>query len=57
MSSNEHELPSMESALTNAARLLENAELETDLAKMERIEKLADSWISIAGIYVAASRS
>ncbi len=35
-------------ALASAARLLLNAELEIDLARMERMEKLADSWISIA---------
>lgn len=34
----------------NARRLLQNAEMETDLAKMERIEKLADSWIVLAQI-------
>jgi hypothetical protein len=37
-------------ALENAVRLLFNAEFEIDLAKMERYEKLADSWISIAGM-------
>ncbi len=36
------------STLAEAARLLHYAELETDLAKMERYEKLADSWIDIA---------
>ena len=35
-------------ALSNAARLLAAAEMEIDLAKMERYEKLADSWIAIA---------
>jgi hypothetical protein len=38
------------SALANAARLLNHAELECDLAKMERYEKLADSWIGIASM-------
>jgi len=38
------------SALQTAARLLHNAEIECDLAKMERIEKLADSWIGIASM-------
>lgn len=51
------ELPTMEMALCNAARLLHDAELETDLKKMERVEKLADSWISVAGVLVAADRS
>jgi hypothetical protein len=37
-------------ALQNAARLLQHAEMECDLAKMERYEKLADSWISMAGM-------
>jgi hypothetical protein len=37
-------------ALANAARLLDNAELETNLPLMERLEKLADSWISIASM-------
>ena len=38
------------SALETAARLLHHAELECDLAKMERYEKLADSWINIASM-------
>jgi hypothetical protein len=39
-----------ESALGNAARLLQGAEMETDLKKMERYEHLADSWVAIAGL-------
>lgn len=35
-------------ALANAARLLRNAELETNLPLMERLEHLADSWIAVA---------
>jgi len=42
----------VDSALANAARLLHNAELITDLALMERLEKLADSWINVAGLLV-----
>lgn len=43
--------PSCDQALINAARLLREAELErTNLALAERLEKLADSWISIAGL-------
>jgi hypothetical protein len=53
----DEELPTVEAALKNAARLLHDAELETDLKKMERTEKLADSWVSIAGVLVAADRS
>lgn len=35
-------------ALGNAARLLRNAEMDTNLPLMERLERLADSWIAIA---------
>ncbi|MGH3319868.1 MAG: hypothetical protein ACRDN9_06735 [Streptosporangiaceae bacterium] len=37
-----------EQAIHNAARLLDAAEAETNLALMERLEKLADSWIGLA---------
>ena len=43
-------------ALGNAARLLHNAEGETDRHLMERLEKLADSWISIANTLLARER-
>ena len=46
----------VQSALLNAARLLGNAELETDLSRMERMEKLADSWIAIASTLAVANR-
>lgn len=39
-------------ALGNAARLLAFAEGETNLAAMERMEKLADSWTAIASLLV-----
>ncbi|MGW2936049.1 hypothetical protein ACWDA7_30325 [Streptomyces sp. NPDC001156] len=42
------EPPTADSALVNAARLLRNAEMVTDLALMQRLESLADSWIAIA---------
>ncbi len=42
--------PTCDEALINAARLLRNAEGETDRHLMERYEKLADSWLSLAGI-------
>lgn len=42
-------------ALANAARLLHNAELETNLPLMERLEHLADSWIAIARTLVERS--
>lgn len=38
----------VDGAIGNAARLLQNAEMITDLALMERLERLADSWIAIA---------
>lgn len=44
------ETVTFQSALSDAARLLHHAELECDLAKMERYEKLADSWINIASM-------
>lgn len=51
------ELVTVDTALANAARLLRNAEGETDRHLMERIEKLADSWVSIAGILVQRERT
>lgn len=44
-------------ALRNAARLLYAAELETNLALMERLENLADSWMAIASMLVAVERA
>ncbi|MFD8254687.1 hypothetical protein [Streptomyces werraensis] len=35
-------------AIQNAARLLRAAELETNLALMERLDELATSWLSLA---------
>jgi len=37
-----------ELAIRNAARLLRAAELETNLALMERLDELATSWLSLA---------
>lgn len=42
--------PTFDEAISHAARLLRNAELEPDLHRMERVEKLADSWIAVAGL-------
>jgi Rieske Fe-S protein len=44
------EPPTFDEAITHAARLLANAELEADVHRMERVEKLADSWIGMAGL-------
>lgn len=41
-------VPSTDEALHHAARLLKFAESETNLAVMERMEALADSWADIA---------
>lgn len=43
-------------AIENAARLLKNAELETDLARMERVERLADSWLTLASMLLERER-
>lgn len=37
-------------ALANAARILYHAEGETNLASMERLDDLANTWISIAAL-------
>jgi hypothetical protein len=37
-------------ALGNAVRILRNAEMERDLALMERLTDLADSWIGVAAL-------
>ncbi len=42
--------PSCDAALCHAARLLYAAESETDRGLMERLEKLADSWLGVAAI-------
>jgi hypothetical protein len=44
-------------AMENAARLLRAAETETNLPLMERLEKLADSWLSMAGMLMAQEAS
>jgi hypothetical protein len=37
-----------DAAIANAARLLRAAELETNLALMERLDELATSWLGLA---------
>lgn len=46
-----------QTALGRAARLLRAAEIETNLALMERLEHLADSWLAIASLLTAAERA
>lgn len=44
-------------AIANAARLLEQAELElTNLPCMERLDELAGSWLSIAALVTERER-
>lgn len=38
----------------NAKRVLEFAEQETDLLRMERLEKLGDSWTALAHVIMTA---
>jgi len=40
----------VQACMRNASRILQHAEMETDLAKMERLEKLADSWVNMAAV-------
>lgn len=47
------DLPTPEDAMRNAVRLLRSAEMLTDRQLMERYEKLADSWITVAGVLYA----
>lgn len=46
-----------DAAIGHAGRLLRNAELEADLHRMERVEKLADSWVSIAELIASRDRT
>lgn len=57
MSEQQTEQVTVDSALANAARILHHAEGETDRHLMERLEKLADSWISIAGVLMQRERA
>lgn len=50
------DLPTPEGALRNAVRLLRNAELETNLALMERLEGLADSWLAVSHLIAERER-
>lgn len=43
-------------ALDNAARLLRNAEVETDRVLMERLTGIADSWVVIAQLLAEKER-
>lgn len=50
-------VPTLDEALKNAARLYRNAELETDLQKMQRVEGLGDSWLAMANLLAAREQS
>lgn len=45
--------PGQEQCMGNAARLLQWAELETDLAKMNQYNELAQTWINLASLHQA----
>ena len=47
----------VQTALANAARLLHAAEVETNLALMERLEHLADTWLAMASLLTAVERA
>lgn len=49
--------PTADEALANAARILRNAEVETNLATMERLESLADSWLAMANLLAERERT
>lgn len=46
----------VDEALSNAGRLLQQAELETNLALMERLDQLACSWLSVANLLMERER-
>lgn len=50
-------MPTIEQALANAARLLEQAEMETNLALMERLDELAASWLGMAQLLMEKERA
>lgn len=43
-------VPTRDEAIAHAVRLLEWAEGETDLKRMERIDELAGSWMQVAAL-------
>lgn len=44
------EMPTTDEAIRNAARLLRMAENETNLALMERLDDMAQTWLNIASL-------
>ncbi len=44
------DVPTVDECVGNAARLLRQAEMTTDLALMERLEGVSDSWRALAGL-------
>lgn len=50
MTAHVRQVPTKDEALANAARLLEWAEVEVDLARMERLTELGNSWLSLASV-------
>lgn len=50
-------MPTVEQALANAARLLEQAEMETNLALMERLDEMASTWLGMAQLLMERERA
>lgn len=44
------EMPTTDEAIRNAARLLRQAETQTDSALMERLDDMAQTWLNIASL-------
>ncbi|NRQ35993.1 hypothetical protein HII36_29790 [Nonomuraea sp. NN258] len=48
---------SPDEAIENAARVLRNAEGETNLATMERLNELADTWLAMGALLLQRDRA
>ena len=49
-------VPTVDEAIGNAARLLRNAESETDRALMERLDEMASTWLNLAHLLMERQR-
>lgn len=56
MESGERTQITADEAIGNAARLLRNAETETNLPLMERLDSMADSWLNMASLLFQRER-
>lgn len=48
--------PTIDEAVCNAARLLRNAETDTNLAMMERLDEMASTWLDLAHLLMERQR-